>query len=136
MGHGVATSIRNSPSVPRGYHGSGRLPRVMGKHSSLSPIQIWWIIKLIAAFEQVRRPFAWINSRMFVQRLKEFSEYTPDGEPVLDTFAEAQQIWHIWRRRYDLFLRFVLPSFLYVSCESPFELHTQGRQIPYPINTV
>ena len=26
-------------------------------------------------------------------------------EPVMDTFAEAQQRWHPWRRRYDLFLR-------------------------------
>ncbi|KAF8078084.1 Scramblase-domain-containing protein [Lyophyllum atratum] len=50
----------------------------------------------------LRRPFAWINSRMYVQRLK---EYSPDGEPVLDTFGEVQQIWHPWRRRYDLFLR-------------------------------
>lgn len=39
---------------------------------------------------------------MFVQRL---NEYTPKGEPVLDTFAEVQQQWHLWRRRYDLFLR-------------------------------
>ncbi|KAG5730681.1 Phospholipid scramblase family protein [Termitomyces sp. T112] len=53
----------------------------------------------------IRRPFAWINSRMYVQRLKEFSSYTPDGEPVLDTFAEVQQVWHPWQRRYDLFLR-------------------------------
>ncbi|KAJ8517304.1 hypothetical protein ONZ45_g5478 [Pleurotus djamor] len=53
----------------------------------------------------VRRPFAWINSRMYVQRLKHFSEYTPEGEPLLDTFAEVQQRWHPWRRRYDLFLR-------------------------------
>ncbi|KAH7889834.1 Scramblase-domain-containing protein [Phlebopus sp. FC_14] len=53
----------------------------------------------------VRRPFAWINSRMFVQRLKDFHSYTPEGEPVLDTFAEVQQQWHLWRRRYDLFLK-------------------------------
>jgi len=53
----------------------------------------------------LRRPFAFINSRLFVQRLKDFNEYTPDGEPVLDTFGEAQQRWHLWRRRYDLFLR-------------------------------
>ncbi|KAI0281430.1 Scramblase-domain-containing protein [Russula aff. rugulosa BPL654] len=53
----------------------------------------------------IRRPFAWINSRMYVQSLKNWHEYTPAGEPVLDTFAEAQQIWHLWRRRYDLFLR-------------------------------
>lgn len=53
----------------------------------------------------LRRPFAFINSRMFVQRLKDFNEYTPEGEPVLDTFAEVQQRWHLWRRRYDLFFR-------------------------------
>ncbi|KAF7778830.1 hypothetical protein Agabi119p4_3175 [Agaricus bisporus var. burnettii] len=53
----------------------------------------------------LRRPFAWINSRMYVQRLKDFSNYTPEGEPVLDTLGEAQQVWHPWRRRYDLFLR-------------------------------
>jgi hypothetical protein len=53
----------------------------------------------------IRRPFAWINSRMYVERLKNWHEYTPNGEPVLDTFAEAQQRWHLWRRRYDLFLR-------------------------------
>ncbi|KAI0720934.1 Scramblase-domain-containing protein [Cerioporus squamosus] len=53
----------------------------------------------------IRRPFAFINSRMYVQRLKDFAEYTPEGEPVLDTFAEVQQRWHLWRRRYDLFLR-------------------------------
>lgn len=53
----------------------------------------------------IRRPFAWINSRMFVQRLKDLQEYSPEGEPVLDTFAEVQQEWHLWRRRYDLFLR-------------------------------
>ncbi|KAG1736045.1 Scramblase-domain-containing protein [Suillus occidentalis] len=53
----------------------------------------------------IRRPFSWINSRMFVQRLKDLHEYTSEGEPVLDTFAEVQQEWHLWRRRYHLFLR-------------------------------
>ncbi|OCH85303.1 Scramblase-domain-containing protein [Obba rivulosa] len=53
----------------------------------------------------LRRPFAFINSRMYVQRLKDFGEYTPEGEPILDTFAEVQQRWHLWRRRYELFLR-------------------------------
>ncbi|KAK7693671.1 hypothetical protein QCA50_003241 [Cerrena zonata] len=53
----------------------------------------------------LRRPFAWINSRMYIQRLQDYETYTPEGEPVLDTFAEVQQRWHIWRRRYDLFLR-------------------------------
>ena len=43
---------------------------------------------------------------MFVQRLKNLSDRTPsEDEPVLDTFAEVQQRWHLWRRRYDLFIR-------------------------------
>lgn len=42
---------------------------------------------------------------MFVQRLQDYENYSPEGEPVLDTFAEVQQRWHIWRRRYDLFLK-------------------------------
>jgi len=43
---------------------------------------------------------------MFVQRLKDLSGRTPaEDEPVLDTFAEVQQRWHLWRRRYDLFIR-------------------------------
>lgn len=42
---------------------------------------------------------------MYVQSLKDWHEYASTGEPVLDTFAEAQQRWHLWRRRYDLFLR-------------------------------
>ncbi|KAG2020442.1 hypothetical protein CC2G_005783 [Coprinopsis cinerea AmutBmut pab1-1] len=53
----------------------------------------------------LRRPFAWINSRMYVQRLDNYDHYTSNEEPVLDTFAEVQQIWHPWRRQYDLFLR-------------------------------
>ncbi|KAJ7582641.1 Scramblase-domain-containing protein [Mycena floridula] len=53
----------------------------------------------------LRRPFAWINSRMYVQRRLESGELGPDGEPVLDTFAEVQQVWHLIRRRYDMFLR-------------------------------
>ncbi|KAF8894479.1 Scramblase-domain-containing protein [Infundibulicybe gibba] len=52
-----------------------------------------------------RPPFSWINSRMYAQRLLNNSQYTQDGEPVLDTFGEVQQIWHLWRRRYDLFIR-------------------------------
>ncbi|KAF5330868.1 hypothetical protein D9619_005864 [Psilocybe cf. subviscida] len=60
-------------------------------------------------FPRVRRPFAWINSRMFVQRLKDHSQSPFDPEPVLETFGEVQQIWHLWRRRYDLFLREYLP---------------------------
>ncbi|KAI9065122.1 Scramblase [Trametes sanguinea] len=35
----------------------------------------------------------------------DFDAYTPEGEPILDTFAEVQQRWHPWRRKYDLFIR-------------------------------
>lgn len=43
---------------------------------------------------------------MFVQRLKDLTDRTPrKDEPILDTFAEVQQRWHLWRRRYDLFIR-------------------------------
>lgn len=68
---------------------------------------------------------------MFVQRLADpssaslatFNSYgeridarlkntTEEGEPILDTFGEVQQIWHPWRRKYDLFLRLVF-------CDSP-----------------
>ncbi|KAH9951950.1 Scramblase-domain-containing protein [Amylocystis lapponica] len=65
----------------------------------------------------LRRPFSFINSRMYVQRLKNFQEYTPEGEPVLDTFAEVQQRWHLWRRRYDLFLRCKARRILSVASE-------------------
>ena len=84
---------------------------------------------------QIRRPFAWINSRMYVQRLKDWHDYTPTGEPVLDTFAEAQQRWHLWRRRYDLFLRWGVrsPYSAPVELSPPIEPH----QRPYyrtPVN--
>ncbi|KAJ3818820.1 Scramblase-domain-containing protein [Lentinula raphanica] len=53
----------------------------------------------------VRRPFAWINSRMYVQRPHPGQEASGGSSTVLDTFAEVQQIWHPFRRKYDLFLR-------------------------------
>ncbi|CAG8493636.1 2126_t:CDS:2 [Paraglomus occultum] len=39
------------------------------------------------------RPFAWINSRLFVS--------TAEDEPI----GEVQQQWHFWRRRYNLFVK-------------------------------
>ncbi|KAK7049248.1 hypothetical protein VNI00_005849 [Paramarasmius palmivorus] len=62
----------------------------------------------------LRRPFAWINSRMYVQQPLD-PQNTPaveNGAPLdlLDTFAEVQQVWHPFRRRYDLFLRCVWVS--------------------------
>ncbi|KAI6043140.1 Scramblase-domain-containing protein, partial [Pisolithus marmoratus] len=53
----------------------------------------------------LRRPFAWINSRLFVQHFSTPGSSLPSGQPVLDTFAEVQQEWHLWRRRYNLFLK-------------------------------
>lgn len=53
---------------------------------------------------------------MFVQRLNEKAPYTDEGKPVLDTFAEVQQQWHLWRRRYDLFLRSEFTLLLRASC--------------------
>ncbi|KAG2108178.1 uncharacterized protein F5147DRAFT_800076 [Suillus discolor] len=38
----------------------------------------------------IRRPFTWINSCIFIQQLNNLHEYTPEGEPVLDIFAEVQ----------------------------------------------
>lgn len=51
---------------------------------------------------------------MHVQRLKDQSEYIHDAEPFLETFGEVQQIWHPWRRRYDLFLRLGTVSAVYI----------------------
>ncbi|KAN0075268.1 Scramblase domain containing protein [Tylopilus felleus] len=52
----------------------------------------------------IRRPFSWINSRMFVQSPRDYPAAS-EGQLVLDTFAEVHQEWHLWRRRYNLFLR-------------------------------
>ncbi|CAG8553615.1 6413_t:CDS:2 [Ambispora gerdemannii] len=41
---------------------------------------------------KVQRPFAWINSRIFIS--------SGDDEPI----GEVQQQWHLWRRRYNLFI--------------------------------
>ncbi|KAF9517916.1 hypothetical protein BS47DRAFT_1338767 [Hydnum rufescens UP504] len=42
----------------------------------------------------IHRPFSWINSRIYVQRKIE--------EDVV-VLGEAQQEWHLWRRRYNVF---------------------------------
>ncbi|KAF8163172.1 Scramblase-domain-containing protein [Crassisporium funariophilum] len=67
----------------------------------------------------IRRPFAWINSRMLVQRLKNHdpSEQSSPTDLALDTFGEVQQIWHPWRRRYDIFLREKIPTDMLASSE-------------------
>jgi hypothetical protein len=55
----------------------------------------------------MRRPFAWLTSRMYVERLKDFQTYTLEERPVLETIGEAHQKWHLWRRRYELFLKYI-----------------------------
>lgn len=78
---------------------------------------------------------------MYVQRRKDLGEYSPDGEPVLDTFAEVQQVWHIIRRRYDLFIRFLsiclarLPNFISVyrnSSQRILSLASDPQPTPEP----
>lgn len=49
---------------------------------------------------------------MFVQRPIDYFARTPEGQLVLDNFAEVQQEWHLWKRRYNLFLRYVYSSSL------------------------
>jgi hypothetical protein len=51
---------------------------------------------------QINRPFSWINSRLFVQRKIE-KPSNPEEDHVI--LGEAQQEWHLWRRRYNLFER-------------------------------
>ncbi|KAJ1928480.1 hypothetical protein IWQ60_001997 [Tieghemiomyces parasiticus] len=42
---------------------------------------------------EIHRPFSWINSRIYIK--------TPTGEII----GEVHQEWHLWKRRYDLFVR-------------------------------
>ena len=45
---------------------------------------------------KIKRPIKWLlNSHISV--------YTPDDELV----GEVKQVWHLWRRQYDLFLRYI-----------------------------
>ena len=70
----------------------------------VSPSRYPWYyhahVALTSIFLKVKRPFAFINSRMYAQRR---TDETNQG--ALETFAEAQQRWHPWRRRYDLYMR-------------------------------
>jgi hypothetical protein len=67
---------------------------------------------------------------MYVESLKDWHEYTPSGQPVLDTFAEAQQRWHLWRRRYDLFLTQNLSVNTPTPQNSFADRVTMGRTLP------
>lgn len=48
---------------------------------------------------------------MFVQRLLDSQSPGLHNKQVLDTFAEVQQEWHLWRRKYNLFLKYVRSQF-------------------------
>ncbi|KAF8329793.1 Scramblase-domain-containing protein [Cantharellus anzutake] len=50
----------------------------------------------------IHRPFSWINSRIYAQRKTAGpNALSKDGD--LMVLGEAQQEWHAWRRRYNLF---------------------------------
>lgn len=55
---------------------------------------------------KVYRPFAWINSRTFVQR-HVLDESMSEEDTIV---GEVQQVWHLWRRRYNLFTGWVRPE--------------------------
>lgn len=50
---------------------------------------------------KVYRPFAWINSRTFVQR------HVLDAAEEDTVIGEVQQQWHLWRRKYNVFSGYV-----------------------------
>jgi len=50
----------------------------------------------------IHRPFSWINSRIYAQR-KKISAGSGSVEDDIIVLGEAQQEWHPWRRRYNVF---------------------------------
>lgn len=59
---------------------------------------------------RVNRPFAWINSRTMVSRpiddttMLDNAEKRREGEDEERAIVgEVQQVWHLWRRRYNIF---------------------------------
>ncbi|KAH8833894.1 Scramblase-domain-containing protein, partial [Flagelloscypha sp. PMI_526] len=52
----------------------------------------------------LRRPFSWINSRMYVERIAS-DRFEVAEDAAIETVGEVQQIWHPIRRKYDLYLR-------------------------------
>lgn len=77
---------------------------------------------LTLSFQQVRRPFAWINSRIYVCTPADTTSLTPSTSSASSTPAafseplppsqvpedkiigETQQIWHLYRRQYEHFI--------------------------------
>lgn len=48
----------------------------------------------------IRRPFSWINSRIYACTPSEGNPTEPDK-----VIGEAQQEWHLWRRKYVQFVQ-------------------------------
>jgi hypothetical protein len=59
----------------------------------LTPHQILFMV-------QIRRPFALINSRMFVHAQESQLDGSHDSSMIV---GEVQQEWHPWRRKYNVF---------------------------------
>ncbi len=55
----------------------------------------------------IRRPFTWINSTAHIYAVREDYPvgYGAPQEGDLELIGEVQQRWHLYRRRYELFLR-------------------------------
>lgn len=51
---------------------------------------------------RMRRPFNFINSRIYVEKVTTGS---PGQEAKIEVIGEATQEWHPWRRKYNLFYR-------------------------------
>lgn len=49
---------------------------------------------------QIRRPFSWINSRIYIS-----TPLASDPEADDNVIGEAQQVWHLYRRQYNQFVK-------------------------------
>lgn len=49
---------------------------------------------------QIRRPFSWINSRIYIS-----TPSSTESEADETVIGEAQQEFHVWRRRYHHFVK-------------------------------
>ncbi|KAK9478120.1 Scramblase-domain-containing protein [Lipomyces japonicus] len=62
----------------------------------------------------IRRPFSWVNSRLSVLT-------PPAGDNEERVIGESHQSWHLWRRRYNLFLSEQNDSFdQFAAIDAPF----------------
>ena len=58
-----------------------------------------WTLKLDRSI-QIRRPFALINSRMYVHAQESQMSGSDEARMIV---GETQQEWHPWRRKYNVF---------------------------------